>query len=113
MLFASSWPPSVTASNTSCRQKPSAMPISTCCTVMTTPGDGEGRHVGRASRSSGATMSATAAGEHDAHARRHGRGAERRRHHEARADAHERPEDLGDPGLELSGGERDHGGGAV
>ena len=37
MLLASSWPPSVTASNTICRQKPSAMPMTTCCTVTTSP----------------------------------------------------------------------------
>ena len=37
MLLASSWPPSVTASNTICMQKPRATPMRTCCTVTTMP----------------------------------------------------------------------------
>jgi hypothetical protein len=45
--------------------------------------------------------------EDDARARGHEARAEHRRHHETRADAREREESLRDPGLELSGGERD------
>ncbi len=37
MLLAMSCPPKVMASNTSCRQKPSAMPMTTCCAVTARP----------------------------------------------------------------------------
>ena len=47
-------------------------------------------------------------GQHDSQAPGHEQRTERRRHHEAGGDTHERPEELADPCFELACGERDH-----
>ena len=70
MPLARSWPPSVRASNISCSAKPSATPMTTCCTVTMSAGGGEGRDAARA-RHQRRDEQRDRRREHDADARRH------------------------------------------
>ncbi len=105
MLLASNWPPSVTASNSNLQAEADGDADDDLLHGDDHAGGGEQGDVRWASESSGAMIMATApastirirAGTNCAP----NAGAD----HEAGADAHERPEQLREPSLELSCGE--------
>ena len=104
MLLASNWPPSVTASNSNCRLNPMAIPMMICCRVTNMPVGGKHRDVGRR-RNQGRNDHCHGARQDDPDPRRNELRTEGRCDHEAGAHAHERPQQLREPSLELSCGE--------